>query len=145
MIRIILTMGVLVAGVTTVMGQADPIAARKNTMKDVAKANAEVGKIMKGEAPFKLETVQAALKVMADSAKTMPDLYPDTAKTGGETRALPKIWEAKADFTAQWAKFGKEATEAAAKITDEASFKASYGAVLRNCDACHDAYRAPRT
>jgi large subunit ribosomal protein L11 len=33
---------------------------------------------------------------------------------------------------------------AATKIVDEASFKASYGEVLRNCDACHDTYRQKR-
>ena len=33
-----------------------------------------------------------------------------------EIEALPKIWDAKADFNAQWAKFGKEAAEAAAAL-----------------------------
>ena len=144
--RTLLIPAILILGVVSAAGQSSgPIAARKDMMKNVAKANGEVGKISKGEAPFKLETVQAALKVMVESSKTMPEYYPDNAKNGGETRALPKIWDAKADFNAQWAKFGKEAAEAAAKITDEATFKASYGAVLKNCDACHDVYRAPKT
>ncbi len=143
--RTILISAILAISVTAAVGQSEPIAARKDSMKQVAKANGEVGKISKGEAPFKLETVQAALKIIVETSKTMPGLYPDTAKTGGETRALPKIWDAKADFDAQWAKFGKDAMEAAAKITDEASFKASYSAVVKNCDACHDAYRAPKS
>ena len=144
MIRTILTLGVLAIGVTTTMAQSDPIAARKDTMKQIGRANGEVGKISKGEAPFKLETVQAALKTMVDASKTMPTLYPDTAKTGGETRALPSIWEKKADFAAQFEKFGKDAAAASTKIVDEASFKAAYGDVLKNCDACHDAYRQKR-
>jgi cytochrome c556 len=68
----------------------------------------------------------------------------DTAKTGGETRALPKIWETKADFDASFEKFGKDATAASTKIVDEASFKAAYGEVLKNCDSCHDTYRQKR-
>ena len=144
MIRTLLTLGVLAIGVTTVMAQNDPIATRKDAMKQVGRSNAEVGKISKGEAPFKLETVQAALKIMVESSKAMPALYPDTAKTGGETRALPKIWETKADFEASFEKFGKEAAAASTKIVDEASFKAAYGEVLKNCDSCHDTYRQKR-
>ena len=113
-------------------------------MKKVSKANGEVTKISKGEAPFKLETVQAALKVMVDTSKVMPGLYPDTAKTGGETRALPKIWETKADFNAKFEKFSAEAAEASTKIVDEASFKTAYGAVLKNCESCHESYRAAK-
>ncbi len=143
--RTLLISAIMAASITSAIGQSDPIAARRDTMKAIAKANGDVGKISKGEAPFKLETVQAALKVMAEGSKAMPGLYPETAKAGGETRALPKIWDAKADFNAQWEKFGKDAMEAAAKITDEASFKAAYGAVVKNCDGCHDVYRAPKS
>ena len=144
MLRTILSLGVLAIGATSVMAQNDPIATRKDAMKQVGRANAEVGKMSKGEAPFKLETVQAALKIMVESSKAMPALYPDTAKTGGETRALPKIWETKADFTAQFEKFGKDAAAASTKIVDEVTFKASYGEVLKNCDSCHDTYRQKR-
>ena len=144
MIRTILISGVLAIGVTSVMAQNDPIATRKDAMKQVARANGEVSKISKGEAAFKLETVQAALKTMQDVSKAMPALYPDTAKTGGETRALPSIWENKAAFDASFEKFGKDAAAASTKIVDEASFKAAYGEVLKNCDSCHDTYRQKR-
>ena len=144
MIRTILTLGVLAIGATSVVAENDPIATRKDAMKQISRANAEVTKISKGEAPFKLETVQAALKTMEETSRKMPALYPDTSRTGGETRALPKIWETKADFDASFEKFGREAAAASTKIVDEATFKASYGEVLRNCDACHDAYRQKR-
>ena len=144
MIRTILTLGVLAVGMTSVVAQNDPIATRKDAMKQIARANGEVSKISKGEAPFKLETVQAALKVMEETSRKMPALYPDTARTGGETRALPRIWETPAEFTASFEKFGKDAAAASTKIVDEASFKASYGEVLKNCDACHDTYRQKR-
>ena len=141
MIRTILTVTALAVGMTSVMAQSDPIAARKDTMKQVGRANADVVKIAKGDAPFKLETIQAALKTMQDAARTMPDLFPDSAKSGGETTALPKIWETKADFNARWEKFGQDAATASTKIVDEASFKAAYGQVTGNCGACHESYR----
>ena len=141
MIRTILTLGVLAVGVTATMAQSDPIAARKDMMKQVGRANADVAKISKGDAPFKLETVQAALKTIQDASRAMPNLFPDNTKTGGDTAALPKVWETKADFNTRWEKMGKDAAAASAKIVDEASFKTAYNEVTGNCGGCHEAYR----
>jgi cytochrome c556 len=68
-------------------------------------------------------------------------LFPDNSKTGGDTAALPAVWETKADFDAKLAKFGVEAKEAAAKVKDEASFKAIFPEVQKNCGGCHQTYR----
>jgi len=141
MIRTILTLGVLAIGVTSVMAQNDPIATRKDMMKQLGRANAEVAKISKGETPFKLETVQAALKTIQDASKAMPNLFPDNTKSGGDTAALPKVWETRADFNTRWEKMGRDAAAASAKIVDEASFKAAYSEVTGNCGSCHEGYR----
>ena len=141
MIRTILTLGVLAVGMASVMAQNDPIATRKDMMKQVGRANAEVSKISKGDAPFKLETVQAALKTIQDASRAMPNLFPDNTKTGGDTAALPKVWETKADFNTRWEKMGKDAAAASAKIVDEASFKTAYSEVTGNCGGCHEGYR----
>ena len=118
--KVFLAIAALAVGATSVMAQSDPIATRKATMKKVGEGAAAVGKIAKGEAPFDLATVQAALKTMEDAAKVMPTLFPDNSKTGGDTAALPKVWETKADFDAKWAKLGADASAAAAKIKDDA-------------------------
>lgn len=141
MIRSIMVVGALALGIVSVLAQSDPIATRKATMKKVGETNAEVTKIAKGEAPFKLETVQSALKAMQDASKAMPNLFPDTSKAGGETAALPKVWETRADFNAKWEKFGKDASDISGKIKDEASFKAAYSDVTKNCGGCHEGYR----
>ena len=141
MIRTILTLGVLAVGMASVMAQNDPIATRKDMMKQVGRANAEVSKISKGDAPFKLETVQAALKTIQDASRAMPNLFPDNTKTGGDTAALPKVWETKADFNTRWEKMGKDAAAASAKIVDEASFKTADNEVTGNCGGCHEGYR----
>ena len=123
----------------------DPIAQRQALMKENGKATGGVGKMLKGEAPFDLATAQAALKVYANTAAKAPALFPDTSKTGGETEALPKIWETKADFDAKFAQFGKDAAAAITAITDEASFKATMPGVLKNCGGCHESYRVKKS
>jgi cytochrome c556 len=75
----------------------------------------------------------------------MPALFPETSKTGGETAALPKVWETKADFDARFVKFAKDAADAASTIKDEATFKAAFPEVGKNCGGCHESYRAKRS
>src|ERR1700730_19297500 len=112
MTRILLAAAAVALAVTAVAAQSDPIAARKALMKsngDQAKVGAAMAK---GEGPFDLPKAQAIFATFADAATKAPALFPDTSKTGGETAALPAIWENKADFDARLAKFWKEAQEA---------------------------------
>jgi len=141
----IFAFAVVAVGATAVLAQSDPIAERKATMKKVGDSVAPVGKMMKAETPFDLATVQTALTNIQNAAKIMPTLFPDNAKTGGDTAALPHIWENKADFEAKWAKLGKDAADAAGKITDDASFKAAFPQVTKNCGGCHELNRAKKS
>lgn len=124
--------------------QSDPIAQRKALMKEVGSATGRVAAILKEEAPFSIETVNASLDVYIRSAKEMPALYPDTSRSGGDTTASPKIWEDKAGFAAAFAKFGIDAEAAKAKITDLSSLRTAFGDVTKNCGACHQVYRVQR-
>ena len=143
--RLIIAASVVALGVVAAFAQNDPIATRKADMKKVGAASAEMAKITKGEAPFDLAKVQDALKTMSEVAKVMPALFPETSKTGGETAALPKVWETKADFDARFVKFAKDAADAASTIKDEATFKAAFPEVGKNCGGCHESYRAKRS
>ena len=134
----------ILVGASAAIAADDPIAARQALMKENGKATGGVVKMLKGEEPFVLATAQAALAVYANTAAKAPALFPDTSKTGGETRALPKIWEAKADFEAKFTKLGADATAAMAAITDEASFKATMPGMLKNCGGCHESYQAEK-
>ena len=138
--RLILCALILGIGAGAVYAEGDVIAQRRALMK----ANGDAAKIAFGmlkDAPFDLAAGQAALKTFADAAGKMPALFPDTSKTGGDTAALPAIWENKADFTARFDKFGKDAAAALAGITDEASYKAKMPDVFKNCGGCHELYR----
>ena len=134
----------LVAGTGVVVAQTDPIATRKKTMKTTDEAAVDLIKMNKGEMAFDLAKVQIFLKLANDASKSMPTLFPETSKTGGETRAVPKIWETRADFEAKWAKLGKDTEDAMKSIKDEASFKTAFGEIDKDCLDCHRSYRARR-
>jgi cytochrome c556 len=141
MLRRSMMAAVIAIGATSVMAQGDPIAQRKELLKSWGGATREPGLMLRGEAAFDLAKVQTALKLYAQHAKVLPTLFPDSSKTG-DTKALPIIWEKKAEFTAIFAKMDTDATAAQVSIKDEASFKAEIGKVLGNCGTCHNTFRA---
>jgi len=146
MIRAVFAVAVIGLGLGVAVAQQDPIAARKALMKtngDEAKIGAAM---LKGEAPFELEKAQKIFASWQDAAAKMPALFPDNSKVGGETAADPKIWENMDDFKARFAKFGVDAKDAAAKVTDLDSFKAAFGNIGKNdCGGCHEKYRVKKS
>jgi cytochrome c556 len=141
--RILMAASVLVLGLGAVAAQSDPIATRRQTMKAVGDGYyRDMGKINKGEAPYDQAKVEAALKRIAAAAKTLPSLYPDTAKSGEDSIARPQIWENKADFESRYAKLGEEAEAQLAKVKDVATLKAAYSEIGKTCNGCHELYRA---
>ena len=139
--RTLIIAAVLALTAGAVTAQVDIIKNRPTIMKGVGKATGDLAKVMKGEAKFNLGQAQDAFKVYADAGKKMPALFPDNTKTGGDTAALPKIWEAKADFDAKFAKLAADSERLGPTIKDEASFKAAFGEVTKNCGGCHETYR----
>ena len=127
-----------------VSAQTDVIAQRKALMKGVGGATRDPGQMLRGQQAFDLAKVKAALETYADAASKMPALYPAGSETGGETQAAPAIWQKKADFDGKFASFAADAKTALASISDEASFKANFPAVMKNCGGCHETYRAEK-
>ena len=144
MIRTVLAVTALALGMGTAFAD-DPIPARQALMKDNGKQAQYGTKVMKGEEPFDLAKAKAIFATYADAASKAPALFPDTAKTGGETAALPAIWEKKDDFNAKLKKFGEDAKDAQTKVTDEASFKTVFPTVQKNCGGCHETYRLKKS
>lgn len=127
-------------GVAFAMSGADAIKERRALMKENGEATKAVVAILKG-APFDLAAVQKALKTYQTAAAKMPDLFPPDSEKG-DTHALPAIWTDMADFDARFKTFGADSAAAATAITDAASFKANITGVLKNCQGCHEKYRA---
>jgi cytochrome c556 len=138
MLRLTAAVAVLAVGATFAYAQnLDVIKQRRDVMKTIAKSSGANFKMMKGETPFDLATVQAGLKVFQSEAPKFKTLFPDDAKTGGNTQATAKIWEKRADFDAAVDAFVTNAKAASTAITDEATFKTEYPKVAAGCGGCH--------
>jgi cytochrome c556 len=70
-------------------------------------------------------------------------LFPE-GSGGPDSRALPAIWENKADFDARAKAFGDASARLAelAAAGDTAGFAAQAPLVTRGCNSCHSLYRA---
>ena len=146
MLRILSVVAALAVAATVAYAQnLEAIKQRQEAMKAVGAAAKEPGAMIKGEAAFVLGKVQAALKVYQEQAKKLPSLYPEDSKMGGDTAALPAVWEKKQEFIAGYEKLARDASTAVTTIRDEASFKKEWPKVMDNCGACHKAFRRPKS
>ena len=144
MLRIAATVAALAVGATAVFAQSAAIGQRQEILKTFGGAMKEPGGMMKGTTPFDLAKVQASLKILTDGPPKLKELFPDDSKTGGNTEALPAIWEKKADFVGRYDKLAADATAATVAIKDEASFKTEWPKIGANCGGCHKEYRKPQ-
>src|ERR1700751_3109707 len=141
MIRTGLAVAVLAFAATALVAQNDPIAARKALMKANGDQNRVATEMLEGKRPFNVDEAKKVLATFADAGEKAPALFPDDSKTGGDTAALPAIWENKADFNAKLAKLAKDARAAADATTDMDTFKVQITEVRKNCGGCHQTYR----
>lgn len=146
MIRYLSVAALVAAGATIAYAQGaatGPIAERKAAMKAVAGANKSVGDMAKGDAPFDAAKVAAAYKTMEDNFTKAKSLFPDNSKTGGDTAAMPAVWEKKADFMAKLDKAAADAKKTAAAVKDLESLKSNHSEFAKSCGGCHKDYRVP--
>jgi len=145
MFRTMLAVTAIAVGITAVAAQSDPIAARKQHMKDVGAQTKTGGGMAKGEVPYDQAKAQAIFSSYVTAGEKLPDLFPETSKTGGDTAALPAIWASMADFRAKAAKFVEDSKAALSSVKDLDSFKAAFPGVTKNCGGCHETYRAKKS
>ena len=141
MIRTALAVAVLAFGATALVAQSDPIAARKTLMKAIGDQNRFATEMLEGKRPFNLDEAKKVLATFAETGEKAPALFPDDSKTGGDTAALPAIWENKSDFQAKLAKFAHDSKAALDATKDLDSFKVQITEVRKNCGGCHQTYR----
>jgi len=139
--RTVIAITALALGATAVL--ADAIADRKAAMKAIGAQAVQGGKFMKGEEPFDLAKAKNIFVVFVNDGTKASTLFTDDSKTGGDTHALPAIWEKMDDFKAKMTKFIDDAKAAQDAVKDEASFKATFPNVTKNCGGCHQPYRKP--
>ena len=141
MIRTALAVAVLAFGATALVAQSDPIAARKALMKANGDQNRVATEMLEGKRPFNLDEAKKVLATFAETGEKAPALFPDDSKTGGDTAALPAVWENKSDFQAKLAKFAHDSKAALDATKDLDSFKVQITEVRKNCGGCHQTYR----
>ena len=117
---------------------------RRDLYEAMGKSVKQPTKAYKGDDKFDLAKVKAALKVIQETTAKLPALFPDESKTGGDTEALPKIWDNKADFEGRMKKLNAAAKAAESSITDEAAFQAQWKDFMGHCSGCHKEYRKPK-
>jgi cytochrome c556 len=143
MIRTVLAMATVAVGISAVVAQTDPIAARKDFMKQNNKHAKALNAMVRGEAPFEAASVNAAFNQWTDTANNVGKLFPDNSKEGGNTRAKAAIWENRKDFDTKLAAFGKAVAAGKDKSGSLDALKTSFPAVNDACNNCHELYRAP--
>jgi cytochrome c556 len=137
--KILMALGITAACATAVFAQ-DLAAEREPTMKKVGQAFGTVNKMNRGQAPFDGVAAAEAFNTIATNAKHFGTLFPADGKPEG--RALPSIWENKADFDARVEKLASSAAAAATEAAKgEAEFKAAFATVGPQCGSCHETYR----
>ncbi len=141
MLRTALVVTAIIFSVTAAAAQSDPVKTREDLMKQNNQHLKTLGNMAKGEEAFNAAKVNAAFAQWADTAEKIPNLFPDTAKTGGDNRASPKIWENKADFNTRIAAFAKVIADNKDKAKDLDGLKAVFPIVSKSCDDCHKPYR----
>lgn len=117
------------------------IAKRKDVMKNWAGMLREPTAMLKGETPFDAAKIQVVLRAIETGSAELRTLFPDDSKTGGNTEALPVIWEKKAEFEGLYTKIGTDAKTAELAIKDEATLKSELPKVLGTCGTCHRNFR----
>jgi cytochrome c556 len=145
MFRTVLAVTAIAVGVTAVAAQSDPIAARRQHMKDVGAATKTGGGMAKGEVPYDQSKAQGVFATYVKAGTELPNLFPETSKTGGDTAALPAIWANQADFKAKSDKFVADAKAAQTSVKDLDTFKGAFSGVTKNCGGCHETYRAKKS
>ena len=63
----------------------------------------------------------------------------------GKFKVASVMFTHKDDFNAKLKKLGEDAAAAETKVVDEASFKAAFPAVQKNCGGCHETYRKKKS
>lgn len=135
-----------VAGAAWAQTAAEAIAQRQAGFKAIGAATGEVKKVL--DASGDLTTVAGKAGEISAFAKRMPALFPMASgpESGITTRALPAIWQNKADFDAIAGSLVREADKlmAALQANDKAVATAAFAATTAQCGACHRPYRAPQ-
>jgi hypothetical protein len=77
--------------------------------------------------------------------RQVPSLFPENSRPAATPRPIQNLGK-HGRRQIRFAKFGADAKDALAKVTDLDSFKAAFGAIGKNdCGGCHEKYRIKKS
>ena len=92
----------------------------------------------------KIEEAKPLMKKISNNYKKLLDYFPDNAKQGFKTGALPSIWENKDKFNALMQKASDDMIKFAKAVDTADDLSAIQKELMwNNCSACHKKFRAP--
>ena len=101
------------------------------------------GGVLRGAGDLSGDEAIAAGQTLVDNFTKLADLFPEDSM-GGDTKALPAIWEDSEGFMVAFANAQAAAAGvlAAAESMDAAAYADALKAIGVTCGACHGTYRA---
>ena len=92
----------------------------------------------------RIEEAKPLMKKISDNYIKLLDYFPENAKEGFKTGALPSIWENKDEFYALMKKASDDMIKLAKAIETAEDLRAVQKELMwSNCTACHSRFRAP--
>ncbi len=92
----------------------------------------------------RIQEAKPLMKKISDNYIKLLDYFPENAKEGFKTGALPSIWENKDEFNALMQKASDEMIKLAKAIETAEDLRAVQKELMwSNCTACHSKFRAP--
>jgi cytochrome c556 len=130
---------------TGAFAQAPQIAQRQEAMKAVGAAIGQIPPVMRNERPWDGSAMATAAGAIATNLSTAKALYP-AGSSSDNSRALPAIWERKAEFDGLFDRSIEAARnlQQLAAAGNEAGFRAAFPALGQSCGACHTPFRRPQ-
>lgn len=121
---------------------SDAIQYRQSAFGLLAYNFGDMGAMMKGKKPFDAETFAMRANNVAALSKIPFEGFIDGSDKG-ETEALAKIWQDRADFDAKMKTFQENAAILAtvAQKGDQAEIKQAFMNTGKSCKGCHDTYK----
>ena len=146
-LKITLAAALGVAGASAITlahdGATGMVMQRMEAMKEIGQSMKTIAAMVKGDAKFSGEVVQASAAVIAGHAKHMPHMFPE-GSLDKPTEALPVIWTQWDRFTGIAKKLNSDAL-ALAEVGKTASsardILPQLGEVGKSCKACHKDFR----
>ncbi len=121
----------------------DAIKFRQAKMLLQANFVGRIGAVVKGVRPYDKDQVLSYAQTLDTLSQAGWDGFPPGSDQGGQTRALPAIWQDAAKFQAAQKKL-EDATAnlvKAAQSGDLGNVKQAFGPVAQACKGCHDDFR----